>query len=756
MRADVRPRRALVFALASAVSAVVMRWISLALGCLVLAAPAAAEARSTFDADAAVVRLPKDALRTYDFESGDSLVGLELGVWDKSGNFPVLTVSPIAQASDVGRRITTDLDDVLEGGHALKLGDKGTGLVIRDAALFDRVKSGRFEVTLWGRADGTSPQMYVLYDQGTNAPFSANGDFAQVRAIRTGRQTSDGWAEISSGPLDGNVWGVPVSAIVIVPSTGATDTDSFLVDALDVQLLDGAPTAPLSCTQASVDAVCGTQGDCIYGHCVSSTVTWGVLPPPGHRAEIAERWIMLGTRFIGDRAGSKRGVDVLAPQSRALAQSATSSRQFYGGMNRLVNLLRDNHTSFGSPNNFTDFAPQTEFGSGSALGACFGVVEKNLLGGGLGFAVFRASDTPFSGVKLQRGDVLYAIDGRDPKEWIDDVWPRHATTMPNDPGSDYGAVAGDLSRLVSTRASQVTLLRCASSSACDASNRQQITIDIAKILFTAIVNPPATPPARSFGCTQRFSETAAGSGGFNGEDSVRSTTSADGLVTQIEFDGFIGMTTWQASFRRIFASSPPRVIMDARMGHGGYYQAVVDLLNVLRGSAEPIGVFSVGRGTYDLADPPWLFDRLEPCISSTLADQWACLEGNATGILASASAPPGASSRIAWLNTNDVSANDFMPRLLKGRSNFKIFAPHVTAGAFGSIADLPSIATNWSGGSLQVEDSRFAPTKADFANARWESSHGVEPDVVVAEKLSDAIAGVDTIVQAALAWLEGP
>ncbi|HEY8076571.1 MAG TPA: hypothetical protein VIF62_20745, partial [Labilithrix sp.] len=351
---------------------------------------------------------------------------------------------------------------------------------------------------------------------------------------------------------------------------------------------------------------------------------------------------------------------------------------------------------------------------------------------------------------------LYAIDGRDPKEWVDDVWPRFSTTLPNDANSDMGTVAGSLSRLITTRASQVTILRCASSSACDAGNRQQITIDVAKAIYDEILNPPAVAPPRSFGCSQRFTETAPGSGGFTGEDSVRSTVSGDGLVTQVEFDGFIGMTTWQASFRQIFAASPPRILMDARMGHGGLYQAVVDLLAMMRSSTSPIGVMSLGRGTYDLTDPPWLFDRLKQCLNALTQNQWICLEGNAVGVFTSDATAPGEASRIAWLNTNDVSANDFMPRLLKGRPNLKIFAPHVTAGAFGSIADLPSIITNWSGGSLQVEDSRFAASYDAIPTARWESSHGVEPDIVVAEKLSDAISGVDTMVQTATAWLEGP
>jgi hypothetical protein len=722
-----------------------------------LAAPSIADARSTFDAGAGRVKLPKDTTRSFDFESPESLVGLELAQWTDSGGFPTLVRTPITNPADIATRFTTGDDDVLEGSHALRLGENLTGLVIRDGALFDQLKSSRFEVTLWGRADGTPPFMWIMYDKDPENVFGPSGNFAMVRAIRTGRATSDGWAEISSGPLDGNVWGVPVSGIAIVPSSGADPNDTFLVDALDIQKVDGSPMRPLSCTQQTVDTVCGAEGDCMFGHCVSSTATWGALPPAAHRSEIAERWILFGTRIIGDRNAAKHGVDILTPEARRLAQHAVSSRQFYGGLNHLVNLLRDNHTSFGSPYNFTDFEPQVDFGSSSSLGACFGVVEKDIAGGGLGFAVFRAvTDTPLTGVKLQRGDLLYAIDGRDPKEWIDDVWPRVATTLPNDPESDWGSVAGSLSRLIVTRANNVTLLRCASASACDEANRQLITIDVSRALFDAIVNPTNAPQSQRFGCSARFTETVPGTvGGFQGEDAVKSTTNANGDVL-VSFDGFSGATKWPAAMHAVFDPHPARVVMDARVGHGGYSTMITALLDILRGTSEPAGVYSLGRGTYDLTDPPWLFDRLAPCRDNSVSDFWLCLQGNALNTFSTASSPPGGATKIAWLNTNDVSANDYMPRLLKGRSNLKIFAPHPTAGAFGNIIELPPVGSNVIGGSIQIADSRFAVDVASAQSARWESGHGVVPDVVVAEKLSDAILGVDTIVTTALTWLEAP
>ena len=726
------------------------------------AIPGVAQARAEFDPKIAALRLPGDALRTYDFETPESLVGAAITTWVDNGQFPSLGLSPIKEAKDVAPFLSGQ-EDAVEGAHGLKLGSNGTGFAITDATLFSQIAKGKFEVSLWSRIDGGSVQLQVIYDKNPQALFADATPFATVRAVRTGRATTDGWAEYSTGPLDGSVWGTPVAAVLIAASPFAEADAAFVVDALEVRSVPGTPTEPLACTQQNVEAVCGASGDCIYGHCVSSTVTWGILPSLSQRRELAERWVFLATRFIGDRKAMQIGSTFLTPNARLLAENAISSRQFFGGLNRLVNLLRDNHTSFGSPTNFSQFAPQVGFGSSSVLGACFGVVDKDLLGGGLGYAVFQTVPKPLSKKPLVAGDVLYSIDGREPKEWVDDVWPRFATTLPNDPSSDWSPSANDLSRLIATRASTVTLLRCASSSACGPGQRQEIVVDVASAVYKALTVgfPDDTSP--SVGCTQRFSDSVAGIGGgggqFGGEDAVAKVVGPVG-ETRVQFDGFMGEDAWTAAMASVFDPSPAKVIMDARMGHGGLYSAVEALFNLVRGTSEPTGVLSIGRGSYDLADPPWLMSRLGVCANDGANGSndifWTCFQGNTNGFFATQANPPGASSKIAWLNASDVSANDFMPRLLKGRSKVRIFAPHPTTGAFGSIASLPGIWTGWSGGSMQVQDTRFAPDLASLVNAQWESSHGVVPDAVVAQKLSDTLKGEDTMLAAATAWLQAP
>ncbi|AKV03419.1 hypothetical protein AKJ09_10082 [Labilithrix luteola] len=723
----------------------------------VLARPGVADAAATFDPSVSGLRLARDAdaLMTYDFETGDGLVGASLVAWDKSGGGPrAMKTKVITSGADVADLLTAGGDDAVEGAHAIRL-TNGQGFALTDPNLLARLKDGRFEVTVWVRSDGTLPQFQVVYGKDPATALAGYQQFASVRGIRTGRETSDGWAEYTTGPVDGSVWTIPVVAITVAPSFSASATDSFLVDAFEVRKVDGSPTAKMACTQQNVDAVCGAEGECFFGHCVPSSVTWGVLPSLKQRRDIAERWITFATRIIGDRNAMRNGVEIFTPGARALAESAASSRQFFGGMNRLVNLLRDNHTSFGFPASyFTNFSPQVTYETSSTLGACFGVVEKDLLGGGLGFAVFDSVENPLTGTPLKRGDVIIAIDGRDPKAWIDDVWPYNATAFPNDPRSDWGPVANSLSRLMAMRASNVTIARCASSKSCADGERETMTIDLASVLYKGVVEGVPDGISQSLYCTPRFSETVANGCGpdGSGEDPICTGPGTVG-ETRIQFDGFVGQNKWKTSFTTIFSASPTAVMMDARSGHGGYYDALEHLYNLLRGTSEPAGVMSLGRGTFDMTDPTWLFTRLGGCTEQTASNQWECYQGNGVGFFSTVAAPPGEKTRIAWLNTSDVSANDFMPRLLKGRSRVQIFGPHPTSGAFGAITSLPSLWTGWAGGSLQVQDSRFAGDLEGAEAARWESGHGVEPDVVVAQKLSDAISGVDTIVQTATAWL---
>ena len=719
---------------------------------LVLAAlflPGLASAESTFDDAVGLVRLPTDALRTWGFESNESVAGLELASWDLvvgkvfHGDKTVATLTPDVLAA----RLTTDPGDAVEGAHAIRLGDAYAGLAISDPDLWQSVAASRFEIIMWIRADGTEPSLAVFYDQDPDIILHTGMAVAPVRAIRTGRETSDGWVEISTGPIDGSVRGMPVRGVTIMPEIQEAPTHRFLVDALEVRKAEGTPTPDIACRQSNVDSVCGATGECLYGRCIADTVVWGPLPSATHRHELVERWVHWATHVMGDRQAIDIAFASFTPAARALADEATSARRFFGGMTRLVNELRDNHTSYGTPLAATNFSPYV-YETSSPLGACFGVVDEDLLGGARGYAVFRASPKPITGVPLQVGDVVSAIDGEDPDHWLDENWLRSAATVPNDPAAEPSNRALDLSGLLALRASSVTLLRCASSTVCDAEHRQTVTVDIASTLAPASLTSTGLVARDEFPCTTRFQDAIPGIAAAT-SDTVNSVVSPTG-TTLIQFDGFDADESWDTAMKSAFAAAPPTVLIDARIGLGGYLVHVKTLLDQVRGTSDPLGVISLERLSYDRSDPT-------PAYATCVAggdDSSSCVGATGDSYFESVASPPGRNSKIAWLQAFDVSANDYASRLLKSRPGLQLFGPHPTSGAFGAREDLPPLVSAWYGGSLQFQDSHFATTPGGIASARWESGHGVAPDVVVAQKLSDAIAGVDTILTTAKTWLE--
>jgi hypothetical protein len=230
-------------------------------------------------------------------------------------------------------------------------------------------------------------------------------------------------------------------------------------------------------------------------------------------------------------------------------------------------------------------------------------------------------------------------------------------------------------------------------------------------------------------------------------------------VTSIQLDGFLGLYTqqhgwhaWQAPWTDALTGNL-QILVDARLGHGGKFSLGKWLFHLLRGADQPYGAFAMPRGAYDDPDPAWLFgsswdacltngDSIGPC-------DWTGGESTFT----TGASPLGAAARVAWVNGSDVSMSDIVPRLLVGRSGFRVFGPHPTQGAYGEVSYLPPIEPSWGRGSLQVLDMRFGETPAAARAARWESGKGVSPDQVVVQKVSDILADKDTVLEAAKAWV---
>jgi hypothetical protein len=196
-----------------------------------------------------------------------------------------------------------------------------------------------------------------------------------------------------------------------------------------------------------------------------------------------------------------------------------------------------------------------------------------------------------------------------------------------------------------------------------------------------------------------------------------------------------------------------KVLVDARIGYGGYYDLGKWFFHLLRGTDQPYGMFPMPRGTIADPDPTWLLgSSYDACADSYDVTNLLCLWQGSNISFTNATAAGGA-TKIAWLNGNDVSMNDTVPRLLQGRADFRVFGPHPTQGAYGEISKVPAILSTWGNGSIQVLDTRFGTSPADARAQRWESGHGVVPDEVVVQKMSDILNGQDTALVAAKAWL---
>jgi hypothetical protein len=715
--------------------------------CVLAAAPSLAGA-SEIDPATGAFHYASDAVRVWHFDSADELtapgaaylLGTPSAPVDATGLLPFFVAT----------------DPALEGKGALHLSPgsqtSSGALLLSDSAAFAKVAGSRIEVTAWTRAEGMLPAIEIEYAQPdwiAADPNRAFG-FAQVRLQRTGRATSDGWFELTSGPIDGNVWGAPVAFIALFPSSFGRNADYTLVDGLELRTVPGALTPDTTCTLADRDQRCGSQGDCLFGQCVPASVVWGSLPPAEHRRSLAERWIQLGARLIGDRHAQSIGRAGFTTTLRGLESEDGSPRRFFEGLHTAVLSLRDSHTNLGQPpSEGTFFNPGTGQHSGS-LDACFGVVESDVLGGGRGYGVFATGP----GTVLKPGDIVQSIDGQAPDEWLGDALSRFGAYMPADPRADPSVAGVDLAALVSTRAKTLTVVRCSSATACTGADRKLVTVDVPALVADGLRQSGTVPGWAQYGCSPRFNDAVSTLASSTTGDAVSVELDKVGN-TEIQFDGFTSDQAWLGNFQAAFGSSPANVLVDARQGNGGQLSAMLFLGDLLRSTSQPIVLLTAPAASWLLPDTPQLFTPRCTVSSATMSFvDLACQGGDSAAFVPSSATAPGATSRIAWINTFDVSANDLIARWIQGREGVRIFSPVPTFGALGAIQSGETALYGWSGGpTLQVEDSRVAALVDGLSTARWESGHGIDPDENLAQKVSDIFAGKDTLLERARAWL---
>jgi hypothetical protein len=732
----------------------------------------------------------KGALMTFGFESlgAAQAVGASWLTWSNS-SLPDLAATPVAMANFSGSLATGE--DALEGSYSLRLTASSPylGLGLLDKALFKQVAGQRVVVSMWGRSHGAEPELDIVYP-GMGEAIGPIG-LGRIVAIRTGNETSDGWAEYSTGPIDGSLWGDEVAAIILTaryttteytlpldspdlfPGAGGPSvldsTGYALVDAVEVDPAGGAPMAPSSCTQNDVASVCGDLGECMYGHCVDGSVLWGPVPQSAdHRRDLVQRWEFTAEHLGGDRMSASQAPSVFTASALSSIESATTPRAFLSATNELIANLRDGHTTLGEPPSdgtifhpFVDpFYPEYS----GVLDVCLGLVEDDLPGGtgANAYAVFWVSPTGMLADTLMPGAQLVQVDGLSPDAWIDSL-ARFRRTLPNDPTSEPSGRALILGSMMAKYAQTAVFSTCTAAGSCTAQ-----TVPVGQMTFEWIQGTKfKSATVNTQPCTPRF---------LNSVSSWTATNDAAaydiplyetvGDITSIELNGFEGAweysalngwILWEGPFNAAF-SYGTSVLLDFRQGHGGKFALGNWLAENIRGTGDPYAAFGVPRGDFDSVDPSWIFDpSLQSCVLSPFGAAPSLCGWTGSNIDESmAASPPFGSVKIAWLDGNDVSMNEITLKKLVGLPNVQIFGPHPTTGAFGEISYLPPILGSWSVGSTQVLDFRYGSTLSAAMAASWSSGTGVPPDQSVTQKLSDLLAGTDTALVAAETWLEAP
>jgi len=714
----------------------------------------AAAAASDLGADGRLHFSP-DALTTVDFEDAQAV----------AQRLQLITPGTLswAYAPMTAGQLATHLvssNDSPEGRTYLRwLSSDGDGLALVDAAFFATLTTRRISVSIWGRAEGMEPYLAVTYGNETDLPATKPFAWARIPAIRTGRETSDGWVEYSTGPIDGSVLDRPIHDLTLsgrIPSADDTTlrvnakslytTDAFSLDALEVRPEAGAPSTG-TCTAMTLDADCGAQAECFYGRCVDAAVAWHPVPPLSMQTELTTRVVAWATMFEGDRSMLPRAGASWVTDTMALSSTTATPRTFWGSLSRRLEELRDTHTHFGSPyvGINTPFAARPGFGSG-ALDVCFGPTVDDFNANALSYVLWqKGTGAPGS---FAVGDVVQAIDGIDPKTWVDEVYHRYATQLPVVPDSDWSLTARGLAALMAQHAKTLTLKRCTSAGVCTT----QSDFDVATFTLNATAN--GQYPTGSLSCRARFTDPVAGAHtDTQGGDQVLSA-SLDGGVLAIEFDGFspTTATVWKSQLDAALMLPHDRIIIDARQGHGGLNALGDYLIQQLRSISSPASLVLAGRAGYDAADEPWLtgFDW-STCVAPL---SWECSTTYIFIYQPNQASPPAGSSKVAWMNTDDLSNNDMVPRVLKGRPGLNIFGPWPTYGALGSDVEIPPLMPDWRAGTIAMSDGKYGstPSTAEAATS-YESGTGVAPDVVVTQTLSDVLAGRDTIFEAAFQWV---
>ena len=638
--------------------------------------------------------------------------------------------------------------NALEGVGQLVLRTQEAAYATLDVTAAAQALEGRrTQLTVWQHASGT------LYDLQLYVRTSSGAFVTNMGLHPTGRLTSDGWREYSTGPFDARFGAFgPVELLMVdeqyllAQQTGRTEFDNAATASLDgLEFVDLGPALvpAVGCSLVDEDQVCGPQGVCQWGQCVDAAFVHGPVLDDDDRAQMLSRLEFVFTHVEGGRIPQQR-LATLQTTFSMLRQEAADAT-FWPTVREAIADLHDGHSA----------APTWAYPQPMMGGVCLGFGEADLLpGGGLAPLVFSTAGTgPLADV-LQEGDVLVDVDGLDPVDWMHlaDRLLQHG----GDPAGDVSVLTPSLMLAAAQTGATLTFERCTPSSPttpCDAGDVDMFSFDLAELIGVAALSTDT--PVWAYDaplCDHRFRRQVQGDPSAYAFAGSR----RQGGITTLLINGVPGSqgddgADWHAEVTSTLAAQPDKLILDQRTGHGGTIEGVDALVSYLVDGNDYYAVDLLSWW-----ETPVTYVEKQRTMNCSLSTSWlVSCAGDHRWPWAAFSVGNGqaSSTKLAVLNVRDVSGNDYTSRILQMRSGqTRIFGHGAADVAYGVIYRLPRLPGSVDGGSVQIHDTLFLASTAD-PNLDFQTALGVRPDEEVFQKQSDALLGRDTVVEAARSWL---
>jgi len=611
----------------------------------------------------------------------------------------------------------------LDGKRVLSVDLKTDGYPI---ALLVPAGRGSYRLRYWVQGD-CEGGLAVDYAEGTRSTTS--------RAFPTGRVTSDGWLEMETEPVsvDGTAQGV--NARMFLSAYDANTPTSVEVDAVEL-VPDGSYEGPRTCVGLDEADDCGPGRVCLGGECRDARGWYPPLPDTAERTKVVAYWKQKLHDTFGPYALRHTTLSS-AEASLDKMSTASDNVDFWSRFTEAIRRLSDAHT-YARPA-LSDVKPRRP------LDACFfegdADASQNATPSQSGLPDILVSHTgPDHTWGLKQGDRLVAVDGEHPLTWARKLIGTSPWYWEADDPDQIANIMSLLRDVIVRHAKSITVVHCdASQGTCD---DKTDTIELSSIKEVDAADSPAL-----VGCDNRpFYEVAGapadhrfGNGFYDPaiivEGQVLDTTNAEEIQGLI-WNTLLGGTSQndpvtQALDSAVQAFQQARgVLLDHREGHGGDAPTANILISFARKPYTPfIGYVRTranDEGPSDAAAGADLFNRYQS-------------QNDVFGSNKAHTDVP-----VALLTTWDVSASDYLPKIMKGGPKVRLFGPGPSMGAFGTFMQYSEWGVlRW---SIGIEDA-IAPDGTTLC------THGVDPDVVVKPKQSDLLAGRDTVVQTALAWV---